>query len=156
MLETLTGRFDPNIRLSGRLWATVRCGFAGSGFPDRIAGDADLRAQDLVFAAPMLGADQIQLEHFAAAGKIAWQNGRIEIDGVTAESGLGNVSATGTLELGERPIEDTLSSLVYQTYRLNGEIDLARLAGMLPETLRIRQGTQILRRCYSSPVLPRS
>jgi hypothetical protein len=144
MLETLAGRFDSNIRLSGRLSSTVHCRFDGSGFLGRIAGELDLNARDFVFSAPVLGTDRIQLNRITAAGKIAWQDGRIEIDQLKTESDLGNVSATGTLELGDQSIQDTLASLVHQTYQVNGEIDLARLAGMLPQTLRIREATRIL------------
>lgn len=143
MFQSLVGRFMPETRLVGRLRGEIRAQWGGQRAAGETVVQADVTAEDLGLSMPALGTDRVDLERAHAVCKIAWQEGRLEIGQATVDCDLGNASVEGTLELGDRQSGSLLGSALYQTHEINGRIDLARLARVLPGTLRIRKEAQI-------------
>jgi hypothetical protein len=131
----LLHRLAVSADLAGRVWSQLRCEWGVSGTTGRVAAEGSLAAEDLTYAAPALGTDRVELERLQAAGRVVWQDGTFRVDSLRIQSDAGNASVSGSLHLGE--------SLLEQSFELHGDVDLARLAEILPETLRIRQGVQV-------------
>ena len=143
MFQSLMGRFATDTKLAGRLTSVVQCRWNGGAPAGEMTVRANVAADDLLLEAPSLGTDQVKLEHLKATGQVTRQGNRLKVEKLKIDSDVGNVSLEGAVELGDDWAEDALGRLSEQTYQLNGQIDLARLAGMLPGTLRIRKDSRI-------------
>ena len=143
VLGPILGRFAPGTQLSGRLSSTVECRFDRNTFPESVVADLDVTARDFFLAMPALQSDKVQLERFHVAGKVALGDGQVQVDGLTVESDVGQMSAAGTFDPGGKPIGESWASLLDQDYECRAKVDLVRLAAMLPGTLHIRDNTRI-------------
>lgn len=142
MLSPMAGRLAPKTRLGGRLSSSLVCQWNTAEAPDRVTVQGTAAAEGFTLASAALGSDQIDLARVQANCRLAWQQGRLEVDQLVVESDVGNTSLVGTFQW-DSPSRDTLSLLAHQNGEIQGQIDLARLAKMLPTTLRIREGTRI-------------
>ena len=143
MFERLTGRFTSLTALAGRVSSSMRFrrdGRDGSPAMD-VQGEASFDALSL--AAPLLGTDELAFSQLHATCGVAWRDDRIKVDRLALESEICNASLVGVLDLNNRSATDISGLLRNQALKAEGRIDLARLATMLPNTLRIREGTQI-------------
>ncbi len=140
IFRPLLTRLAPATRLGGRLTSSLVC-HAGAAL-DRISLQGTLTGEELRLASSSLGADPLKIGRLDADGKLAWQDGRIGVEQITAKSDLGELSVSGTLA-GIKPGDSWAAALSRQVCQLHGRLDLARLAATLPGTLRIRKGTQI-------------
>ena len=124
----------------------------------------------LALAVAALGTDQLRLERLRSMCRIKYQDRRLEVQPSGIECELGSVAASGNLNfegasatslpgLLWEQVAGALSlliapetpgaarpgrSLFQQTLDVSGQLDLAKLAKMLPGTLRIREGTEII------------
>jgi hypothetical protein len=138
VLEPLVRRAAPGTRLAGRLTADIECRWNSQRPEARAALRGNITAEELRLSGRMLGKDEPALKGFHAAGLMTWQNGVVEFDRVTTESDVGTLSVAGTLDLAGRAAGAARSQ-----YEVTGQLDLARLAAILPSTLRIQKDTQI-------------
>jgi hypothetical protein len=137
VLDPFIRRAAPGLRMAGRLSAAVE-GRWDSRRPDsRATLQTSVVAEELKLAGPMFGSDQPSLARFRVDGAMAWQNGVVQFDRVTTESELGSLSLSGTVA------PSGARAAVRQGYEVNGQLDLVRLAAILPDTLRIQKNTQI-------------
>jgi hypothetical protein len=143
MFQSLLNRFVPQTRLTGRLSAEIHCRWDGEGSARKTLLQAELTTDELALSAPPLGSDQVQLENLHAACQVTQQSDRIQVEQSVLESELGSLSLSGTVQLGKQPSGSWLDAALHQPCQVNGRLDLARLARMLPATLRIRPQTQI-------------
>ncbi len=143
MFQSLAGRLLPKTQLAGRISCRMDAQWGDPAALGQTVVRAEVTADDLVLAMPPLGTDRVQLEKLHASCQIAVREDRIEIEQSLLDCDLGSVSVTSTLDFGRSQEGSWLASVLSQTHEIEGRIDLARLAGMLPETLRIRKGTQI-------------
>ncbi len=134
----LLARFVPQTQLAGRLSAQMHADFG-----EQIAMRATLSAEELLLATPALGNDSLRLDRLNATCEVVYRNDRLEIAPSSLECELGNVSASGVLDLGATSKNDLAEAALHQTFQLEGRIDLARLARMFPTVLRIREQTTI-------------
>jgi len=138
VLEPLVRRLAPGTRLAGRLTGALECRWNSQQPEARAALRANITAEELRLSGRMFGKDEPALRRFHAEGLMAWQNGVVEFDRVTTESDVGTLSLSGTLDLAGRAAGKARSQ-----YEVKGQLDLARLAAILPNTLRIEKDTQI-------------
>ncbi len=143
MFESLIGRFAPQTQLSGRLRCNIRTQWNGEAAAGKTVVQADVTGEDLALSAPWLGSDRVQLRNVHAVCQIARQQDRVEITQSSVDCDLGSASVRGTLDLGEQESGSLLDAVLQQTCEVEGHVDLARLAQMLPGTLRIREETRI-------------
>ena len=143
MFESLVGRFVPEARLNGRLCSTIQCQWSGTEEIDRAVVQGSVTADDFTLAMPGLGRDRVTLAQLKAVCQVAWQEGKVQVDRAVVHCDVGNASLVGTLDLGQKEAQDLLTTISHQSYELDGRIDLARLARMLPDTLHVREGTEI-------------
>ncbi|NQT15342.1 MAG: hypothetical protein HQ582_21480, partial [Planctomycetes bacterium] len=143
MLQSLFDRFAPDMQLAGHVSSSIQCRSTGRDVSDTVAIRGSAAAENLTLTAPSLGPDQLAFGRFQATCQAAWQEGRLEVEQLAVESDAGTASLAGTFDLQEETAESVLAWLPTQEFEADGQIDLARLAAMLPATLRIREGTQV-------------
>jgi hypothetical protein len=143
MFQSVLGRvLSKPIRLAGRLTSSVEGTWDGAsqGMPFQFRGN--VKAEQLRLATAALGTDEVQLAQLVANGKVGWQDGRLQVEQFSAQTDVGSLQASGALALGDST-GTLLASLPQQTFQIEGQLDLARLAAMLPQTLSIQKDTQI-------------
>ncbi len=143
LLGPILARFQPETRVAGRLTSTVDVQWDSMPKQPTTSVQTSVTVDDFTLAMPQLGADQIRLRRLEATGQIARQGQRFNIQQGSVTCDLGNFAVTGTVDLGQRGPGAESPSMLHQTLQVDGQLDLARLAAMLPETLHIRRETQI-------------
>lgn len=110
-------------------------------------GEASLRgetlATNLTFAAAALGHDQIKLQRVEMPCHLVQNGETLEVEQLAVACELGNVSLSGSAKMADFSAADKLAALLHESYQLTGELDLVQVARVLPETLHIREGTEI-------------
>ena len=140
LAEPFLRRFEPQIKLDGRLGAELRL-HGGDGQP----GSPDLRlegsvsAQSLALGAPLLGPDILRLARVEAPCRVSLDGSRLLVEQLETRSEVGKASLAGAIDLG-RGIRDALNQ---PGHRVDAELDLVRLAGLVPNTLRLTKDTRI-------------
>lgn len=143
MLESLVGRFVAEPRLDGRLSSTMQCRWSGAEGIDRAAIQGSLVGDDLLLAGPWLGKDRVVLKRLETVCQVDWHEDTLRVDRATVECDLGHVSLSGALDVSPAATQDMLTAISHQSYEVAGQVDLARLARMLPDTLHIQEGSEI-------------
>jgi hypothetical protein len=153
-------RFEPNAELSGIVDADARSQFnpaeTAVNSAETVADwtsrewswDGRITVKKFVLAGiPALKKDRVALEMTSLAGRVAAQQGRLSMDRVQLLTGVGELTATGDIPLeglaSASPLNAVRSILGEQDYTIHGHLDLQRLAVLLPNTLRVREGTEI-------------
>ena len=117
---------------------------AGIGIlPDRFASSGNLTIEELDFTAGSLAADRFRLRRVDAPWNIYTQGGEVLINELACRSEIGTLTAQGTIEWASLTGGTSRDVIAPQDFTLQGNLDLARLAEMLPNTLHIRPGTTI-------------
>ncbi len=111
------------------------------------AGEASIQGEtvitNLTFAADAIGRDKIELERVEIPCHLVQEGEVVDIESLGVKCELGNFELTGSAKMDDLTAEDRLKALTHSTYKINGEVDLVAVAKVLPETLRIREGTEI-------------
>ncbi|MHB1427020.1 MAG: AsmA family protein, partial [Gemmataceae bacterium] len=133
-------RFLPHVQLNGRLNAHAKLlssdGQAGS--PDvRLEGNVSLQA--LTLSDPLLGADVLRLERVQAPLRMALDGSRLAIEQLEIQSEIGKIRFAGTLDFSK----DLRSIPMQPGHRIDAELNLARLAELVPNTLHLTKDTHV-------------
>ena len=102
-----------------------------------IAGDVS--SSGLLVSGPWLGTDELRTDELKSKAKIVLADGEAHVENLSVTSELGKASVIGRLPL-EVP---DWQELAREDLTIRGNVDLVRLAKLLPDTLRIREGTEI-------------
>lgn len=105
-----------------------------------------LTAQNLSIASPtLLGTDHIQLAAAAGSGELFRSTTEWQMRNVSLKSEVGefNASGTGPLRATDSLNTQLAGAIRSGNWELRGNVDLAKLAAMMPNTLRLREGTHI-------------
>ena len=146
-------RIEPNAELAGAIDADTRSQInvadAPANWSDREwSCDGRITVKKFVLAGiAALKQDRVTLETTSLAGRLAVQQGRLSMDRAQLLTEVGELTATGDMPLKglttASPFDALSSILGEQDYTIHGHLDLQRLAALLPNTLRVRDGTQI-------------
>ena len=143
LAEPLLRRWVTGLELSGRCTGAFSCQWDHTAPADRMLIEGKLRAEEVRLAMPALGADRPTLAWLDASGRLLWQDGRLECQRMLLECEAGQLAMTGAVDWAGQAARAPGSTLLHQVCEIRGQVDLARLAAMLPSTLRIQKGTQI-------------
>lgn len=107
-----------------------------------------LVARDVVVqAAAWIGRDELRVPELTAHGKVDLAADRVELRDINIQSGIASLEAEGGLSLATlrdgATSQRLLALLQSEDFTLRGELDLAQLAQLFPETLRVREGIEI-------------
>lgn len=138
-------RFAPGLAAAGSLDSDLRLDWGDATQSIEVRSFA-VRELDLV-APQWIGQDRIQLASITVAGKVTHQADGWEADQLSIESDLGRLQTTGTAVVqhsgSATMLDEILEAVQYGQFRVDGQIDLARLARMMPQTLHVREGTRV-------------
>ncbi len=137
IFRPLLARFIDGTRLDGRLSADVTLNFG-----DTVSGQGQVTASGLELTTPALGNDRVHLDALQLTGAAAQQGDLVELRNVQLLCDVGQLTASGRLNLAEDLAGDWTAAL-RQAVNVNGRLDLAHVAQMLPETLHIREGLNV-------------
>ena len=143
LAESILRRFVSNARASGTLDGACVYRFENGGKSNAVEINS-LVLKDIVLHAPkLIGSDSLQVALLTASGKVAYDGQQISADNLAITSDLAKVEANGAFAATQ--LGSNLFSSVFQSqdYRVTGEVDLAALAKMFPQTLRIREQSEI-------------
>lgn len=143
MFRSIFDRLALEMQLAGYLSSDVRCQWNRAETPQAVVVQGSATAEDLAVTAPSLESDRVEFGLVEATCKAAWRQDSVEFKQLTVQSDVGNASLVGTFDLDENTAGSILRRLPNQAFEIGGSVDLARLAAMLPETLRIREGTRV-------------
>jgi translocation and assembly module TamB len=143
IFEAVLRRFVPGMQLAGRVSASLTCKWDHEPLHRRVLVEGKLAGEDLRLALPALGTDRPTLARLNAAGQVLWQDGWVQCDRLSIESDVGSFTMSGVLDWRGAVSDRTRATLLHQTCEVSGNLDLARLAAILPHTLRIRKDTQV-------------
>ena len=147
LLPALT-RFEPTAELSGEFDADVKAQLRPTKdtFDWRWDGTVSLR-QLALSGMEALKNDKVALEAITAGGRISSQGGRLSMDDAKLTTDVGELTATGDIPLAGLTASTGLTAVQSivgeEDFQLAGYVDLKRLAALLPQTLRVREGTEI-------------
>lgn len=136
MAQAIGKRFDPSLRTSGEL----SCQLTGEWKESTGALAGRISAGDLYLAGSWLGGDRIRLSKVDLPCQIALDKSRVTIEQAELACDLGYAKVKGSIDI-EKPF---MASLQAPGNEIKVDVDLAKTAKMLPATLRIQSGTEIL------------
>lgn len=141
-LSTLLARWQPKCELTGVMSADCRLSLG-----EAIEGKGVITVQALSAAGLNgMGADRLRLSEVSLRGNVATQGGKIVLDQAELQTEVGSLTATGSVPASGwsfQTVNEALSKIGRETFRVDGEVDLAKLAALLPQTLAVREGTRI-------------
>jgi len=140
MFQCLAARGMPGLTIDGTLDANLAAQWAG---PANVKLEGNASGGNLAVAAPVLGSDVIRLDHLQAVCHAARQDRQVTIEDTKIDCDLGSLSAAAHIDLGDRGLTSPADLLPQRDGGIQGTLDLARLARMLPGTLRIPAGMEI-------------
>ncbi|MCA9175326.1 MAG: hypothetical protein KDB14_12655 [Planctomycetales bacterium] len=142
-LQPLLSAYAPHLQAVGD--ANGRAQLKWSRQPDlraQLALDGlDIRNLELL-STHLPPTDAVRLAQLTGQGQLQWENGKLSAQDLELKSDVASLSASGRVELSHLT-GDTVSLSQDDELRLASQVDVARLAGMLPATLRIRSDTHI-------------
>ena len=146
-------RFEPKAELAGVIDADARSQInLAEGSADwtqrEWSWDGRVTLREFVLAGiSALKQDRVVLATTSVAGRLAAQQGRLSMDKAQIQTEVGELTATGEIPLAGLNSTSSLNTvqsiLGEQDYIIKGFVDLQKLAALLPNTLRVREGTEI-------------
>ena len=127
--------------LTSQLDVAWRPAAAGTGTDATISGDSEV--QQLALRSSALGADELRLDSVKLPLRAKISGQRLTIEKLALTTDVGQLALAGETTLSEITAAQWKSVLAKTTCQAGGSLDVARLARLLPSTLRIRSGTEV-------------
>lgn len=143
LAQPLVRRYVDRAELGGRLSTRLAGAWGALAKTGEASVQGEALVTDLSFAAAALGHDRIKLERLEVPCHLVQSGETLKVEQLAVRCELGNVALSGTAKMSDFSAADKLAALVHENYQLSGELDLVQVARVLPETLRIREGTEI-------------
>jgi translocation and assembly module TamB len=139
-LGAILRRFEPGLNLDGRLngqltivWNDENPDAPVLGLTGNVAGDS------LALTSGRMGTDRLQLAKLEMPCNVSVQGGKVVAQKTRLTCDLGELSLTGSFDASQDPFAVMRQSGI----QFQGDVDLARLANMLPHVLKLQKGTRI-------------
>ncbi|HUR55449.1 MAG TPA: hypothetical protein VMZ71_15045, partial [Gemmataceae bacterium] len=134
-LAPVLRRVEPGVSVGGKLTA----GVTASWEKGKVGIDGTVSARDFVVAGEKLKGDQFQLASVELPLKVSTVGNRVAVERAELKCDVGSLSAVGEFDPDE-PLDKLLDK---SGVKLEADVDLAKLASLLPNVLRVREGTAI-------------
>jgi hypothetical protein len=140
LVQPLLRRQESLVQIDGRVSGQLKYHWDGNEATHREQKlDGQLSGKNLVVRGPWPNGDPLRLGHVEAPIHLAVQGSQLRIAPSEVQCDLGKLALACTWDL-SRP---GLSGLAHSLYEVAADLDLARLAPMLPPTFPFRPATQI-------------
>jgi len=140
MFRRLAARGMPGLKLEGTLDSGIESQWSG---PANVKFNGSVNGSDLFVESPSLGSDVIRMAKVQASCKVGRQDKQLTLEEARIDCDVGNLLASGRVDLGEHGLETLADALRQPDCSVQGTLDLAQLARLLPSTLRVRPGMEI-------------
>jgi translocation and assembly module TamB len=143
VLAPLVRRALDGAQLAGQLTVALDANWGGgdNGGDSLVEGQIDIA--DLLFAAPALAPDRLEVAKLSAPCRIVGKGGQIDIEQLVVDCDLGKLAATGSVNTKDMTAKNVAASLMKEPCQITGRLDLVRLAALFPHLLSLRPGTEI-------------
>ncbi len=139
ILERFVGSVQLQGTLSGQFLSQLRGRLRGANVKLH-----ETHVRGLRFASPrLMGADVLQLASLVANGEISHDDQGLVARQLHLESDVGKLTADGQLNWRQFQRLTETGQLLETSFQLDGRLDLARLARILPKTLQLYDDTDI-------------
>jgi len=143
MFQAVVRRAAPGARVDGKLAAELKGEFAGSGKDLRAKLKGSAVVDQLAFSAPATNGDTFALQKVQVPCDVTIVGEQVLIETLGLQCDVGEFAVKGLVNLNDQVAKALPGSLLREKIAAEGHLDIARLAQLLPNTLRIRAGTQI-------------
>lgn len=137
MLAPFLRRVEPAATLDGRLSVQLTAHWDETNASGRLEGQ--VAARDLAVAGPWLGKDRLHLKQLKLPCRVAMANGEVTVEQAEFQCDAGSASVIGRFD----PRKDFESLLRQPGLQAALQVDLAKLAALLPHTLHLQQDMRI-------------
>jgi hypothetical protein len=134
-LGPLVRRFAPGTEVAGKFGGELSARWGS----DRAAVEGRVEATGLELAGPWLGADRVRLLRAELPCKLTTERGEWRVEAAELNCDVGKLSVAGVVNPGE-PADKLLAR---PGLTVGADIDVAKLAAVLPRLLRIKEGTEL-------------
>lgn len=145
-LAAAFARLDPQLDITGVLVSDLSAEWTTGDEVLLFKLGGGLNATNFSLAAPAwLGQDRFRLEYLTHRGQIEYELGELHLTEWKLQSDVLTCDAHGKLNLPEllKVGNGPTSEIPVEDFHVSGEINVARIAKMLPQTLRLRDGLEI-------------
>ena len=144
IVEPFLHRNASDVRIAGHVTADFHCqpSREESDFSLAISGELKVAQFELV-SSEYLGDDVLRLASITADGQFQITQQRLTANAVNLSTDFASLAAQGSIELSEDTDTKWIDILGGEDCAVNANVDLARLAQLLPHALKIRPGTAI-------------
>ena len=139
LLAAVARRYDPSLQLNGELNVQLD-GSIGADQTTHLAGA--ISASNLDVGHGSLSTDRIQLAQLSAPFDVVVHTDRIHAKRLSVECDVATASLTGEVAL-DGDASMSVDRISAAPFELVGQADLAKLAAMIPNTIRLRRDTSI-------------
>jgi hypothetical protein len=148
MMQPVARRFVSGMQLDGRLQSDLTCQWGETSGKDRRSVDGQIVVQQLVTSGEWSGGEQLRLAEVSVPCHVTWEGDQLNISQFEAGCDVGRIVCQGTiddpLQWKDYSWRDVVAGISHGNAQVAGEVDLARLTQLMPNTLRIRDGAQIV------------
>lgn len=116
---------------------------AGMALPAGLHSTGFITIDQFDFAAPSLAGDRLRLDRVEMPWKISADGPRLVVEELAMNTAVGQLAARGALDTQSLAVGFNAATLQRHDIEIRGNLNLARLAALLPAALRIREGTTI-------------
>ena len=136
--EAVAKRWEPKLECAGEMHG--RCDLVwGEGAKEQASLAGLVGVKKLKLAAPCLQGDRLELESVEVPCQLTWNQGQLAVTKLEAVADCGRVSLQGSVNTASE-----WQQMVRQAaWSVQAEVDVARLATLLPQTLSLRADTQM-------------
>ena len=140
VLQRFIGKTDSDGRVNGTLQAAYNAH----------SNSANVSIQQLtlkgvgVTAPELIGSDRLAIDSLSAQGTLQISPTVISADQFNIKSPVGKVTADGSFDLNQLTNLANSGQLLDTPFRMDGEIDLARLIQMFPSSLQLHQDLEVM------------
>lgn len=110
---------------------------------DAVVIRGNISAEEATLAWSEFLSEEIALQQCQLQGGVIWTNEYIHLEDLQIQCEAGHLTATGRLDLRSAAKADWSEALRHHPYQVQAQMDLAQWARLLPQTLRIQEGTQV-------------
>ncbi len=147
-LRPILQRVAPEFVADGIITSQIKVGADLDGKTPTVLVDGRLTfGQIHVAGVPGMAGDAVRLESFELGGSIHWRDQRLAVTQGRLGCDVGEITVSGSFPLhgaNSGSLTEFLRTVASEEdYTVGGRLDLARLAALLPQTLQIRDDTQI-------------
>ncbi|MDA7979436.1 MAG: DUF748 domain-containing protein [Pirellulales bacterium] len=144
--QPIARRLAPDANVQGI--ATLRAALAWGNIDTpgwNMSIDGLMEARDLRVSAPELGGDEIYFRTAALPINMSYVDETLTIERLASITDVGRVDLTGkvVIDTHDGVTAGLTQALADQAYEFEGNIDLAKLAAILPRTMHLRDGLQV-------------